>query len=65
VRGFLAGDAFMAMEVSGARDFDGTLHPHTAALQSGQRFVIVNKRKIGVEGHSLKVDKIGIPALTD
>ena len=24
VRGFFAGDAFMAMEVSGARDFNGT-----------------------------------------
>ena len=27
VRGFFAGDAFMAMEVSGARDFDGILWP--------------------------------------
>jgi len=65
VRGFFAGDAFMAMELCDARDFDETLHPHAAALQSGRRFVIVNKRKIGVEGHRLKLDNTQIPALTD
>ena len=29
MRGFFAGDAFMAMEVGDARDFDGTL-PNTS-----------------------------------